>query len=101
MSTEMESKDEFGNLVQFDDTVDIVVVGFGYAGAVAAIEANDAGASVMLLEKAPYPGGIAICSGGGARTAHNAEMALRYLMATCGDRILKTYSPYSRMAWWR
>jgi succinate dehydrogenase/fumarate reductase flavoprotein subunit len=71
---------------RFDETVDVVVVGFGYAGGVAAIEAHDAGASVILLEKASHPGGISICSGGGARAAKDAETALLYLKATCGGR---------------
>ena len=39
---------------------DVVVVGYGYAGAVAAIEAHDAGADVLLIEKMPDPGGISI-----------------------------------------
>ena len=37
----------------WDYEADIVIVGFGGAGACAAIEANDAGASVILLEKQP------------------------------------------------
>ena len=44
---------------------DVIVIGFGYAGAVAAIEAHDAGAAVLLLEKQPDPGGISVCSAGG------------------------------------
>lgn len=75
-----------GAAEDFDETVDVVVVGFGYAGAIAAVEAHDAGASVMLLEKMPNPGGISICSGGGARAAHDADVALRYLKATCDGR---------------
>ena len=39
-------------------TADVVVVGYGYAGAVAAIEAYDAGADVLVIEKMPDPGGI-------------------------------------------
>ena len=35
------------------DEVDVVVVGYGFAGATAAITASDAGAKVLLLEKAP------------------------------------------------
>jgi succinate dehydrogenase/fumarate reductase flavoprotein subunit len=64
------------------DAYDVVVVGYGYAGAAAAIAASDAGASVLLLERMPTPGGISICSAGGVRTAEDAEQALAYLRAT-------------------
>ena len=50
--------------VQFDETYDVIVVGYGFAGATAAIEAARLGAKVMVLEKAPDPGGISICSQG-------------------------------------
>ncbi len=49
----------------WDREVDIIVVGFGGAGAAAAIEAHDAGADVLILEKAPLPGGTTAVSGGG------------------------------------
>ena len=65
---------------------DIVVVGFGLAGGVAAIEAHDAGASVLILEKMPQEGGISRTGGGGACVADNAQEAFRYLQATCGGR---------------
>ena len=42
----------------FDEDFDVVVVGYGFAGAAAAIEASDRGASVLLIEKMPDPGGI-------------------------------------------
>ena len=35
----------------WDETVDIVVVGYGFAGAAASIEANDLGANILLVEK--------------------------------------------------
>ena len=38
---------------QWDQEADVVVVGFGGAGACAAIEAADAGAKVLILEKQP------------------------------------------------
>ena len=38
-------------------TADVVVVGMGIAGACAAIEAGEAGASVIVLEGASGPGG--------------------------------------------
>jgi succinate dehydrogenase/fumarate reductase flavoprotein subunit len=41
----------------WDYTTDVVVVGYGGAGAVTAITAYDAGAQVLVLEKAPIEGG--------------------------------------------
>src|SRR6516162_11934264 len=63
-------------------TADVVVVGYGYAGAVAAIEAHDAGADVLLIEKMPDPGGISITSGGNVRTVEDSEEGFRHLQAT-------------------
>lgn len=65
---------------------DVIVVGYGYAGAFAAIAAADCGVRVLLLEKATHPGGISICSAGGLRTAADAGMAFTYLQATCGGK---------------
>lgn len=50
----------------WDVEADVVVVGFGGAGAAAAIEAHDAGAEVVILEKAPpnRPGGNTGCCAG-------------------------------------
>jgi succinate dehydrogenase/fumarate reductase flavoprotein subunit len=66
------------------DEADVVVVGYGYAGAVAALEANEAGADVILIEKMPDPGGISITSGGNVRIVDDAEQGFQYLQATCG-----------------
>lgn len=38
---------------EFDETVDVAVLGFGNAGAVAAVTAHDAGAHVLVVEKQP------------------------------------------------
>lgn len=48
----------------FDDTYDVVVIGYGYAGATAAITAHDEGASVLIIEKMPQGGGNSRVSGG-------------------------------------
>jgi len=66
----------------WDDEADVVVVGFGYAGAMTAVAAHDAGATVAILEKMLDPGGISVCSAGGLRIAADADQAFQYLHAT-------------------
>ena len=58
--------------MEFDETFDVVVIGYGFAGA--------------LAEKAENPGRISICSGGAMRGAHDADAAFTYLRATCGGQ---------------
>ncbi|QIX26536.1 FAD-dependent oxidoreductase [Nocardioides sp. JQ2195] len=53
--------DEVGS---FDHEVDVLVVGFGCAGAAAALEAAAAGSEVIVLERASGPGGSSAMSGG-------------------------------------
>jgi succinate dehydrogenase/fumarate reductase flavoprotein subunit len=72
-----------GHVENWDKEVDVIVVGFGAAGGIAAITAHDAGARVLLIEKMPHPGGISILSGGGVAFAHDAEGAFQYLKRTC------------------
>ena len=67
--------------------VDVVVVGYGMAGAVAAIEAHDAGADTVILEKGQYPGGASILSNGKMLCARDVENAIKYLIKTSGDRV--------------
>jgi succinate dehydrogenase/fumarate reductase flavoprotein subunit len=75
---------------------DVVIVGFGAAGACAAIEATAAGAEVLLLERAGGGGGTSALStgqiylGGGTPIQQacgfedSPEEMFRYLMASCG-----------------
>jgi flavocytochrome c len=49
---------------KWDRETDVIIVGFGGTGAAAAIEAHDAGAKVLILEKAPMAGGNTAISGG-------------------------------------
>jgi len=80
----------------WNDETDVVVVGFGAAGACAAIEAREAGADVLVLERAGGGGGTSAMSGGlvymGGGTPvqqacgyeDSAEEMFRFLMAALG-----------------
>jgi 3-oxo-5alpha-steroid 4-dehydrogenase len=52
------------DVVQWDFETDVAIVGFGGAGACAAIEAADAGADVMVFELASASGGSTAMSSG-------------------------------------
>jgi urocanate reductase len=61
--------------ITWDESFDVVIVGAGGAGLVAAITAAEAGAGVLLLEKTTAPGGATSYSGGviqGSGTAMQA-----------------------------
>ncbi|MCJ7682152.1 MAG: flavocytochrome c [Candidatus Aminicenantes bacterium] len=53
----------------WDEITDVVVIGSGFAGLAASIEAHNAGASVIILEKMNAPGGNSIMSDGGIAAA--------------------------------
>ena len=71
---------------RWDLETDVVIVGFGFAGGVAAVVASDMGARVMILEKMHHPGGISIIAGGGIATAVDAQKAFQYLQHTNAGR---------------
>ena len=66
---------------------DVVVMGYGYAGAAAAITAHDAGADVTVLEKMPQGGGNSRVSGGNCviprPTDEAADNLATYLKSLC------------------
>ncbi|MEQ1773695.1 MAG: FAD-binding protein [Burkholderiales bacterium] len=72
--------------MRFDESFDVVVVGFGHGGAISAITATDHGASTLIVEKSEVPGGLSICSYGAVRSARDREGAFAYLKATNGGR---------------
>jgi 3-oxosteroid 1-dehydrogenase len=61
-------------MTDWDDTVDVVVVGSGGGGMVGAIAAADAGADVLLLEKQDRLGGSTCMSGGIVWVPNNPVM---------------------------
>jgi len=70
--------------VSWDKEYDVVVAGSGGSGLSAAITAHDLGASVIILEKAPFPGGGQTrTSGLGAAFATDPQGAAAYLYAAC------------------
>lgn len=50
---------------KWDETVDVLCVGTGFSGLAAAIEAHNAGASVLVIDKMALPGGNSILAAGG------------------------------------
>ena len=71
-----------------DLVADVVVLGHGAAGCAAAIEAHDAGARVVLVDKLPagLEGGNTRVSGGAWWEPSSAERAAAYLRSLCGER---------------
>ncbi len=70
----------------WDREADVVVVGFGAAGAAAAVTAHDSGATVLMLEKAPagQEGGNTRVAGQGYLNTSSVAQAIAYLTALCG-----------------
>ncbi len=71
---------------KFDESYDVIVAGFGLAGGIAALNATQAGAKTLLIEKAPVPGGLSICSYGAVRSARDPQEAFTYLKTTNDGR---------------
>jgi succinate dehydrogenase/fumarate reductase flavoprotein subunit len=71
---------------KWDKEADVVIIGFGGAGAAAAITAHDLGAKVLMLEKAPEgeEGGNTRIAGQGYLQIVGVDKAITYLNAMCG-----------------
>lgn len=84
------SGEAFEKTVDWDAEYDVIVVGFGGAGAAAAITAADAGAKTLLLEKAPK-----------AEAGGNSNICMQWLCyAEEGDKEgVRTYFENLRGGW--
>ena len=77
----------FADTIAWDGEYDVVVIGFGGAGAVSACYAADAGAKVLLVEKAPLgmEGGNTRFCGQIILSSDNKDAMLAYNKAMAGD----------------
>lgn len=85
----------------WDYATDVIVIGFGAGGSAAAITAADAGAKVLLLEKAAAgeEGGNTKYSGQGVMGTDDADQLFNYVKAICGlfthtisDDMIRTFA---------
>ncbi|UCD08230.1 MAG: flavocytochrome c [Dehalococcoidales bacterium] len=63
--------------VRWDEMTDVLIIGSGFAGLAAALEAANTGASVVVLEKMKAAGGNSIISDGGIAAAGTAMQKTR------------------------
>ena len=81
---------------KWEKNVDILVIGYGGAGASAAIEAADAGARVLIIEKMPHGGGNTGVAGGFFSIPDSQEKGIQYLagqtLGTVSDKeLIRTF----------
>lgn len=70
------------------DEVDVLVVGYGAAGAAAALAAHDAGARALVVEKCAQPGGNSLVSSANSvypKHSDDVERFCRYLIEVCDE----------------
>jgi 3-oxosteroid 1-dehydrogenase len=89
----------------WSESVDVIVAGSGGSGLTAAVMAAEAGADVLVLEKAAATGGTTSKSGGGVWVPDNHHMralglpdsrdgALRYMARTARPHLYAPQAPY-------
>src|SRR5713226_1380590 len=67
-------------------TFDVIVVGFGAAGAVSALAAAEVGAKVVVIEKAPRGGGNSQEAGGSLRLIADPAVAAEHFAALAREQ---------------
>jgi succinate dehydrogenase/fumarate reductase flavoprotein subunit len=79
-----------------DWETDVLIVGYGAAGANAAIAAHDAGARVLIIEKMGLPGGNSGVCAGAMLIPESVEDAIRYYRAlsfgTVDEEMIHTFA---------
>ena len=83
----------YADTIAWDGMYDVVVIGYGSAGANAAIAAADAGANVLMVEKAPkgHEGGNSRICGQYLLTFTDYDMGLNYMKGLRGAAALRRY----------
>src|SRR5882757_1901402 len=74
---------------------DVVVVGAGAVGIVAAIVAREAGASVIVIEAEPHAGGHAICSGGNVALGGGTSLQKKYGVVDSPDLLFRDLTDWT------
>jgi succinate dehydrogenase/fumarate reductase flavoprotein subunit len=76
---------ETASTIKWDKETDVLIAGTGFAGLASAITAHDAGAKVLILEKAPREreGGNSKVSGNMWWTPTDVDEAVKYITALC------------------
>ena len=73
---------EYDESLKWDRTTDVLVLGYGGAGACCAIEAHDKGKEVLVVEKMPRGGGNTAVPSGGFMIPDDIKVAYEYLRQT-------------------
>jgi succinate dehydrogenase/fumarate reductase flavoprotein subunit len=85
-----------GRGVAGDYETDVLIVGYGAAGANAAIAAHDAGARALIIEKLGFPGGNSGVCAGAMVIPETIEEAVRYYRAlsfgTVDEEMIRTFA---------
>ena len=68
---------------EWDNRTDIIIIGSGFAGLSAAIEAHNSGAEVLVIEKMKAPGGNSVISDGGIAACGTEEQRIRGIEDSC------------------
>lgn len=81
--------------IKWDYEADVVIVGYGGAGACAAITCHDKGVTPLILEKAPMGGGNTCCAGGGSSIPSDVKGGMDYYRAltagTVDEDLIRTW----------